>query len=405
MDVKVALLTIGTELTAGLEADTNSFFISRELFNHGFAVSKHVSVPDSVDDITDTLKELIEDFDAVITTGGLGPTEDDVTRVAVTRALGRKTFIDEELLAAAKKRDLSDPEKMALFPEGAKIIRPFKRSVGGFYVSANDKIVMSLPGVPAEIEDLMHVEVLPVLTKRFGQKITCRRKLFKIANHTEVEVEKKIKAIKGSYKYGLLPKLGEVHLYITVETGLAQEAAKDISLIAEQVRKIFSRDLFAVDNESLEETTVKELVQRKMTISVAESSTGGLLGNRIASIAGASEVFLGGFITYSDDLKQEIGVPKDIIEKNGAVSEPVAASMADETQKQTKSKMSVSITGIAGPSGATKDKPVGLHYIGISQESTEPVVKKYVFRGGRDQVRWQASQMALHLIREALFDD
>ena len=405
MDVKVALLTIGTELTAGLEADTNSYFISKELFNNGYAVSKHVSVPDDIDDISGALRELTEDFDAVIITGGLGPTKDDVTREAVAQALGVKTIIDKELAAAYKKRALRDPEKMAKIPQGAKIIRPFQRSVGGFYLKAKETLVISLPGVPAEIEDLLCDEILPVLNENLEQKINSRRRLFKIANHTEVEVENKLKSIKGSYSYGLLPKLGEVHLYITVEAGSAEEATNILSSIEKQVKDIFSKDLFAIDNELLEETTVKELIKRKITISVAESSTAGLLGSRLASVAGVSDVFLGGYITYSYGFKEKIGVPKDIIEQNGAVSVAVAAYMASATRKQAQSLLAVSITGIAGPGGGTGDKPIGLHYIGISQENKEPIVKKYVFRGNRDQIRWQASQEALHFIRETIFDD
>lgn len=403
MDAKIALLTIGTEITSGLEADTNSFYLSKELFNHGFVITKHVSVPDKLDDIAKEINELSGYFDVVITTGGIGPTADDLTREAVAKAFGLKLVLNEELYKQVLLRhEVVHAKKLAGFPEGAAVITPSEGLIGGFFLRQNNSMLISLPGVPAEIEVLLHDQVLPILEQHFKPKANTRRQLFKIANIPEVQVEKKLATIKGEYFYGLLPKLGEVHLYITVKDQSASEADRSLEAISVQIKEIFGKELVGVGDETLEETTVKELIGRNISLAAAESSTGGLLSSRLTSIADSSKIFQGSLITYSNKFKEKIGVDPKLIEKNGAVSQEVALALAQAARVYAGTDLAVAITGIAGPSGATKQKPVGLHFIAINGSESISEVKKYIFKGTRRQIQWQASQQALLLIREAI---
>ncbi len=400
MDPRIAILTIGTEIVSGLEADTNSHYLSKELFNHGFLVQKHLSVPDCLDNIVQAIRELAKDSRIIITTGGIGPTEDDLTREAVAAALNLPIEVDQKLFKAISERHVKDDhsKKMASFPTGASIIRPPKGLIGGFYLQKDGVLLISLPGVPGEIEAMLHGRILPILNQHFLPKIHSRRLLFKIANLSEVKIEERLSEIKGDYSYGLLPKLGEVHLYITVKSDSADDAGQKLHEIEKQVEHIYGKNLFAKEDQTLEQVVVDHLKNRGLTVSLAESSTGGLVASRITGIAGASKVFEGSFVTYSNSLKEALGVEKDLIIKHGAVSEEVGAAMADNMLKKANTDFAIAITGIAGPAGESKNKPVGLHYIAIATKGQDTIVNKFIFRGNRKQIQWQASQQALLMI-------
>lgn len=405
MAISVAILTIGTELTSGLVPDKNSFYLSRELFNHGFDVSTHVSVPDDKAAIIKAVQQLQKNYQIIITSGGLGPTSDDITREAIADAFNVPLNIDNESLSLAKgAHPLEASKKLASFPKGSKIIKAARYMAGGFLIQKGDKTLISLPGVPDELKEMFHERVLPILNEIYKPKITLRRRLFKIANLKEVEIEDQIREIKEEFSYGLLPQLGEVHLYVTVKDKSAREADKRLNKLDEKITEIFSNNLFARDDETLEEVVVDELRKKGASLAVSESSTGGLVGERISRIAGASDIFLGGYITYAYELKEKHGIPKDLLMKEGAVNSEVAALMASQTRKKSGSEIAVSVTGIAGPAGGTTAKPIGLHYIG-AESPKKSVVKKYIFSGNREQVRWQASQAALLLVREILIRD
>ncbi len=403
MDPRIAILTIGTEIVSGLEADTNSHYLSKELFNHGFLVQKHLSVPDCLDNIVQAIRELAKDSRIIITTGGIGPTEDDLTREAIAAALNLPLEVDQKLFNAinehiGKRAKEIHARKMASFPKGYNIITPPKGLIGGFYLKINDLLLISLPGVPSEIEAMLHNQILPILNQHFLPKIHSRRLLFKIANLSEVKIEERLSEIEGDYSYGLLPKLGEVHLYITVKSDSADDAGQKLHEIEKQVEHIYGKNLFAKEDQTLEQVVVDHLKNRGLTVSLAESSTGGLVASRITGIAGASEVFEGSFVTYSNSLKEALGVEKDLIIKHGAVSEEVGAAMADNMLKKANTDFAIAITGIAGPAGESKNKPVGLHYIAIAAKGQDTIVNKFIFRGNRKQIQWQASQQALLMI-------
>lgn len=402
MDVRVAILAIGTEITSGLVPDTNSPYLSNELFNHGFDVSKHVSVPDDAEAIIKAVQELQKDYQVVITSGGLGPTSDDITREAIAKVFSAQLVIDKELIKLARfGHSLKAAQKLASFPKGSTIIKALNGKASGFFFLRNNKFLVCLPGVPDELKEMFHNKVLPILSTEYMPKIVLRRRLFKIANLREVEIENKIKAIKAEFSYGLLPKLGEVHLYITVKDKSAKVANSRLNLINRRITKIFNNNLFATGDETLEEAVVNELKKQGLTISVSESSTGGLVGERICRVPGASNVFLGGYITYAYKLKEKLGIPKDLLLKEGAVNSKVAELMALKTREKTGSDVALSVTGIAGPLGATETKALGLHFIGVKLEK-ESIVKKFIFEGSRQQIRWQASQAALLLVRKVL---
>ena len=401
MGIKVALLTIGTELTEGLVADTNSFYLSKELFKHNYQVRRHLSVGDRFEEIVRAINELSADFDVIITTGGLGPTKDDLTRGAIAAAFNKKLSVDNQSMALAAETYLHEgAERVASFPEGATIIKPSGGTAAGFWLQTDNYLVVSLPGVPAELEDMFHRQVLPLLDKLFKPQITSRRRVFKIVNLTEMQVEAQLSDISQDLSYGLLPRPAEIHLYVTVKSSSPNESDEKLALIDKQIRDIFGRNLYGIDDETLEQVVVKELTGRKITVSVAESSTGGLVGSRLASVADASAILLGGYITYSYSFKEKMGVPKDILMATGAVSAETAAAMTIHASRQTNSDLAVSITGIAGPGGATETKPLGLHYIGVGTREKELLVREFVFKGDRTQVRWQASQWALIMLRE-----
>jgi len=406
MGIKVALLTIGTEITEGLICNTNSIYLSKELFTHGFKVYRHLSVSDSLEEIAGAVNDLWPKFDIVITTGGLGPTNDDLTREAIASALSAPLKVDEQSLKLASETYLHEgAEKVAGFPSRATIIKPSGGTAAGFWLKAENCLVISLPGVPSELGDMFHGQVLPLLEKDYRPQITSSRRVFKIVNLSEVEVEEQLDEIVDGLSYGLLPQPAEIHLYITVKDASPKESEEKLALIDMKIRGIFGQNLYGTDDETLEQVVVRELRERKITVSVAESSTAGLVGSRLGSVPDASAVLLGGYITYSYTFKEKMGVPKDILMATGAVSAETAAAMTIHASRQTNSDLAVSVTGIAGPGGATETKPLGLHYIGVGTQEKELLVREFVFKGDRTQVRWQASQWALIMLREVALSE
>ncbi|TET54434.1 MAG: nicotinamide-nucleotide amidohydrolase family protein [Actinobacteria bacterium] len=406
MDLKIALLTIGTELTEGIVKDTNSYYLSKELFENGYSVTKHVSVPDSLEAIVKEIKQLVTEFHIIIATGGLGPTQDDLTREAISKAYGKELEISTKYYEIAKENHPKNGAKrLASFPKDAQLIEPGQYGAAGFLLKENQKIIISLPGVPKELEMMLKKSVLKIISefeKGLGQpKEFIRRRIFKFVNLRETQIEEKLKLIDGKLNYGILPKLGEVHLYLSVKSENESETQSRLEQLDERVEELFNDNLFAKDDETLEQVIVRDLSSKKLLLSVAESSTGGLIGHRITNVKDSSIIFPGGFIAYSNELKEEIGVNKEVMVSKGAVSKEVAAQMAEATLKMTKSDISVSVTGIAGPTGATKEKPLGLHYIGLAKKGKETKVKKFVFRGDREQNQLLASQEALVMVRES----
>ncbi len=415
-EIRVEILTIGTEITLGFSVDTNSSLLSRELAKIGFFPVRHTSCPDDRSEITSFIKGALKRSRKLIllTTGGLGPTLDDLTREALSEVTQRKLVFHPEIAELLRKKFRYFSQEMpdlvirqAYVPEGAIIIKPKEGTAPGLILDEKGKVIISLPGVPSEIKEMLP-QVISYLEdkKRRSLGVTLSR-IIKTAGLSEAEVEEKVEDIMKEtrdLKIGILAHPESVDLELIVECSSQAEAKRLIAQKEKEIKERLGNFIFGYDQDTLEKKIGEILKKKKLTLAVAESCTAGLLGERITKISGSSNYFLGGVIAYSNELKKKLlGVSEKALIEKGAVSFEVAEAMAKGVQELTGASVGLSITGIAGPKGGTKEKPVGLVYIGLSTEK-ESKVKKFIFSGNRDLVRFKATQEALNLLRFTLID-
>lgn len=406
--IKGAIVSIGNELLNGHTTDTNCPYICSRLLSIGIPVVGVYTVGDDIKQIVRSLKRAAEDADIVIATGGLGPTDDDITRQAFAELLGVKLQVKPVLLKGIRKffvdRGLPMPEKntiQACVPKGASALdNPFG-TAPGIFAKMKRKLFFAMPGVPVEMKEMLEKSVIPRLARKSCAGFT---------------VVKKVRCF-GAGESALAEKLGNLLergrnplINITVSSGIItlhvvacartkkqaeQMAKKDVN----HLRSLLGDLIFSVDDQTLPEVAGHWLTQHHKTITVAESCTGGLLTKLITDIPGASEYFTRGWITYSNKAKTELlGVPKQLIEKHGAVSEQVACAMAIAARKKAKSDFAIAITGIAGPAGGSRQKPVGLVYISVC-DGNACQTKKCLFSYTRDLIRTRAALTALNMLR------
>ncbi|MDQ7055286.1 MAG: CinA family nicotinamide mononucleotide deamidase-related protein [Persephonella sp.] len=393
--MKAYILITGSEFTMGLKQEKNSLFIAKELFKRGVELTGISVVPDDLYKVQFFLKIGLDKSDFIIVSGGMGPTADDVTREAVSEAIGVPLIFDENWLKKIKqtlkeqKREVTDSiKKMAKIPYGAKLIQNPVGKAAGFVKVLDDvrKAVIAVPGVPSEMKPMV-LKALEMLGLKEKKQLI---HLFRTFGKPEAEIDNILSDI-DEVVFNSSPK--GVDIFVTDKNELFLE--NKVKVIRERLGEI----VYTEEEKEMEEVIGDVLRKRKKTISTAESSTGGLISSRIVNVSGSSEYFMGSVVSYSNDVKINLlGVSRKDIESYGAVSEPVARQMADGVRKLLKTDIAVSDTGIAGPTGETPEKPLGLHYVGYSDgKSIE--VHRVVFKGDRNDVRVAVSQYALNLVR------
>ena len=406
------ILTIGNEIITGLVADTNSGVITRRLETLGISVNRHVSVGDDEQEIIDALKQAMERVDCVILTGGLGPTHDDITKQVLCRFFNSKLVTDAEVRHRIdiifQSRGKETPEAaytQAEVPEKATILHNAKGTAPGLLFEKNGKRVYSLPGVPLEVEHLLGTYIVPHLEKPGTLKTEHR--IVKTTGMPESILWQEIGPVapfEEHVKVASLPSLLGVRIRFTATGKDLKETAVKLDAAEKLLRQKIDPHIFAVDDETLEGNLGEWLKKTKQTLATAESCTGGLIGHRLTNISGSSEYFLEGAVTYSNEAKQNrLGVDPALIETHGAVSEPVARSMAEGIRHKSGSDFGLAVTGIAGPTGGSPDKPVGLTFIAVTgAQGTR--CEQFRFHQDRVRNKERAAQAALNLLRLYILD-
>ena len=408
--MKGEIIAVGTELLLGNIVNTNAQYLSQKLADLGIDVYYHVVVGDNLKRLTETIKTSLERSDIVITSGGLGPTADDITKEGAAQAMGLKLLPDEESIERIKKMFSSTGRimtenniKQGYIPEGAVVLENNNGTAPGVLIEKEGKIVIMLPGPPKELYPMFESKVLPYLKSKTDS--TIRSKVLRVIGVGESAVEHILKDIFDSQANPTIApyaKDGEVHLRITAKTGIPEEADSLIAEMEQKVRAILDDNIYGCNEETLEEAVLKLLQKKNLTISLAESCTGGLVASRLTDIPGASASLISGVVSYSNESKINIlKVKEETIRKYGAVSPQTAEEMAVGAKKLSNTDIGLSITGIAGPDGGSAEKPVGLCYIGIAIGNSVNV-QKIMLTGNRNRIRWGSSSRALDFLRREL---
>ena len=411
--MKIGILTIGNELMNGRTVDTNSSFIAREVNQQGWHVEAIMSVGDDFESIKSRLNYLLPLTDAVICTGGLGPTADDITTAAIARAFGLPLYTDETVLNGIKERFakynlrwVENNAKQAMFPLGAEIIANPMGTAAGFALQREGKIIFVIPGVPAETKRMLPEGVIPVLRRYFPQNEQYSAKqTIKTFGLSEAAVDDALKDIDFNslgVSIGFYPVFPENHLVLISRRKTLKEAQDKLKMAQDEITARLKKYIFHYGEETLEEIVAALLIEKKMTLAVAESCTGGLISNRLTDVAGSSAFFERAVVAYSNAAKVNLlGVPAGVIEKHGAVSEETARLMAEGVRKIAGTDLGLSSTGIAGPTGGSKEKPVGTVYLALAIPS-RPFAAHYTFRWDRKRNKHVFSEAALIMIKDYL---
>jgi len=409
--MKAEIIAIGSELLTPDRLDTNSLFLTRRLNQLGIAVARKTIVGDELDRLRDAFREALARAELVISTGGLGPTLDDLTREAVSDLLGRKLQIDESVLQRIEGRFrrlgrtmAENNRRQALVPEGADVLENPAGTAPGLWLEPEGRVLVLLPGPPAELQALFTQRVEPRLARLGGGLRLCSREL-RVAGLPESEVDQRAAPIYSAYadvQTTILAAPGEIQIHLRSWSGDAAAAGRTLQEMVERLTLALGESVFTTGGESLEQVVARELTRNQATIATAESCTGGLLAERLTRVPGSSAYFRGGVVCYSNDLKTAwADVPPELIESQGAVSSAVAQALAAGIRRRTGATLGVGITGIAGPAGGSPEKPVGLVHIALADASggSERAAQ---LSGDRERIRWQASHLALDLTRRHL---
>jgi nicotinamide-nucleotide amidase len=406
--MRAEILSVGTELLLGQIVDSNAAYIARALAELGIDVFFKQTAGDNPQRIQDALRLALSRAEAVLITGGLGPTEDDLTVDAVAAALGEELVEDPAVsehvrtfFAARGRTPTSNVFKQALVPRSARVIPNTRGTAPGIHLERDGRMIFIMPGVPYEMEEMMREYVVPLLRARAGGDVI-RSVVLRVTGEGESAVEMRIKDLLAHTTPTVAPyaKLGEVHLRLTAK-GPADAVAEQLAAGERRVRERLGELVYGRDDESLEQVVGSMLAARGETLAVAESCTGGLLAQRITSVPGSSAYFVEGVVAYSNQAKMALlDVPRALLEGQGAVNAEVAEAMADGIRHQSGATYGLSITGVAGPAGGTSDKPVGLVYLGLARAGG-PQHRRLTFgsQPGRAGIRHLASQAALNLLR------
>jgi len=413
--MKSEIIAVGSEMLTPFRQDTNSLYLTERLNEIGVLVAFKTIVGDRKKDLVNAIRASLARIDILVIMGGLGPTEDDLTREAVAEALSLKLRREGPLVAALATRAAqwriplpSNNLKQADVLEGATILTNPNGSAPGQWLDTtfqgHRKLIMLIPGPPAECKPLFDEACLPRLREIVPLRHIAKRTL-RAAMIPESQADKLLAPIYTTYtdvETTILAHGGDIQLTLLCSKPRAEQAQARVDELAGRLEEALEDWLYSSDGESLEQIVLYYLGLRQATLAVAESCTGGMVAQRITSVPGASRSFLGGAIVYSDELKHAFaGVSPEMIAEHGAVSEEVAKALATGIRLRTGATLGLAVTGIAGPTGATDEKPVGLVYIALSSaEKTESIEKN--FRGDRNRVREWSTQQALDLLRRRL---
>ncbi|MCJ7823002.1 MAG: competence/damage-inducible protein A [Armatimonadetes bacterium] len=412
--MRLELLSVGTELLLGEIVDTNAAYLAEKLSELGINVFHKTTVGDNAERLAAALQISLARADVVLATGGLGPTDDDVTAAAIAKVAGVGLVEDEpaaeNIRSFARERGLKLLDrllKQARVPEGAQVVPNPVGTAPGFILVWGSKTVVALPGVPSEMTAMAVQTVLPYLARRAsseGASVIVSRVL-RLAGIGESQAEAEIHDLilaQTNPTIAPLAKSREVHLRVAARASDRATAEAMIAPVEAEIRRRLGDHVYGADGEALEAVLGRMLREAGLTLGVAESCTGGLIGHRLTDVPGSSDSFLGSLVTYSNDAKIALlGVPEETIRQHGAVSAETARAMAEGVRKACRSDVGLSVTGIAGPTGGTPEKPVGLTYVGIAGAGPT-AVEEHRLRGGRGMVKERAAQAALYLLYRTL---
>jgi nicotinamide-nucleotide amidase len=408
------IITIGSELVSGRTLDLNSWYAAGRLTASGLRVTRITSVADDEGVVTETLREALQSSRFVIVTGGLGSTDDDITSQAAACALDRPLSLDQQMYALIKgfagARGIeitASLEKMAWMPEGAKMLNPQGRACG-YCLTQDDVHLYFLPGVPDQMRYLMDKFVLPELLSFYKTLPVIRQRIIKLYGISEPGIAEIFQELRGEMEgvvFGFYPHFPENHITVSLRGENEGVVAKELDRAEREIKRLAGTYIFATGHESMEKTVGQMLLDKKVTLSVAESCTGGLIGHRLTNVPGSSGYFLGGLVVYSNQAKKDLlHVSQETLKKYGAVSDETGREMAGGIRGLLNADLGLAVTGIAGPDGGSREKPVGTVYIALAH-GDEILSRKYRFWGNREQVKLNTSMMALDWVRRRLNGD
>ncbi|MFH1122735.1 MAG: competence/damage-inducible protein A, partial [Pseudomonadota bacterium] len=407
-------ITIGNELISGRVLDLNSWYAAGRLTACGLCVTRVTTVGDDTEKLSKAITEALADSHFVIITGGLGSTEDDITNEIVAQALNRPLCLDEQMLEQIKSFvdargiEMSPSlEKMAWMPKESNLLNP-EGNVCGFSLIENKVRLYFLPGVPDQMRYLIDKFVLPELLLHCETLPVLRHRALRVYGVSEPNIAELLKGLPkrgGNIILGFYPRFPENHLTMSLRGQDEPSVVAELDVMEQDIRAVLGPYIFAAGNQTMEEVVGRMLKERGLSVSVAESCTGGLIGNLLTNVPGSSNYFQGGVTVYSNPSKIDLlGVSSETIERFGAVSEQTAREMAEGVKRGFKTDMGIAVTGIAGPEGGSENKPVGTVYIALAtREGT--LSRRYRFWGTRRQVKVNTAMMALDWVRRYLNED
>jgi nicotinamide-nucleotide amidase len=414
---RAAIIAVGSELLTPSRIDTNSLFITEQLNLLGIDVLLKMVVGDDRDELAHAFRAALDRADLVVFSGGLGPTEDDVTREVVAAVLGRPLHEDDTITArmrvrfAARGYTMPMPEsnrRQAMVPVGGRVLENAHGSAPGLWVEEGDRVAMLLPGPPRELKPMLSALVDGPLRERASGTSLVRR-VIKIAGRIESQTDELLQPLYREWEQGtppiaatILAALGQIELHLSARSASREIAERALEAAAQQVAGVLAPDVFSIDGRDMEEVVGEMLAAGGLRIAIAESCTGGLIASRLTDVPGSSRYVEQAVVTYANQAKTDLlGVPATLMAEHGAVSEPVALAMADGVRRRANVDVGVGVTGIAGPGGGSPEKPVGTVAI-AAVTSTSTRSRVFRFNGERDQVKFQASQTALDMVRRIL---
>ena len=414
--MKAIIITVGDEILIGQIVNTNASWLGSKLFSLGIHVDKHLSVSDSEKEIISSFRDSWRKFDIVIVTGGLGPTPDDITKTCISKFFKSPLVINEKILKDVKsifrRRKIPMAESnigQAMIPRTAKALTNKAGTAPGILIDKKGKIFCSLPGVPHEMKYICETGLFPYVKEKYknakNKKVLLQKTIHTIGISESllaniIGVNSILKKDKNSeVKLAFLPNNFEVRLRVTVEAPDINTARALITASVKKIKQKAGKYIYSFNESSIEKAVGDSLKKKGLKLAIAESCTGGLIASKITDVNGSANYFLEGLVCYSNEAKMRLlGVKKNTLKANGAVSEKVAVEMADGARKKAKADIAISTTGIAGPTGATREKPVGLVWIGYSDKN-KSFAKKFVFvKNNKIKVKLKRNKIAKFIL-------
>ena len=415
--MKAWIVAVGSEMLTPFRVDTNSLVITEKLNAIGCDVRLKVVVGDDVEELSALFARGVGLVDLIVCTGGLGPTEDDITRDALARAFDLPFDTDTAVLDSIRQRFEARGmtmreinKRQALVPRGADVLPNSRGTAPGLWLQREGTSVLLLPGPPREMQPILERVIDERLKPQSGSRGLFRRVL-KLTGRPESEVDSIAQPVYSRWVNAEIPivttilaKMGQIELHLTADAASEAEGHAALAVAVRELLNVLGPSVYSIDGRGLEQVVGDQLRERRMTIAVAESCSGGLLASRLTDVPGSSDYMDRGVVCYSNEAKTELlGVPAALIAEQGAVSEAVAQAMADAVRERARSSVGVGITGIAGPGGGSPEKPVGTVCIAVATPQARDV-RRFAFIGPRDMVKFQSVQAAMNMLRLLLAD-